>query len=55
VLVDGRARFLADATARAFAAGVKFALGRLAELAEADSETLRAYTRLLLAVNGGRR
>jgi hypothetical protein len=53
--VDGRARFLADATARAFAAGVRFAVGRLADLAQADAETLAAYRQLLRAASGGRR
>lgn len=53
-VLDGRARFLADATSRAFAAGVRFALGRLAVLADADPETLAVYTRLLQAVNGAR-
>lgn len=53
-VLDGRARFLADATSRAFAAGVRFALGRLAVLAEADPETLVTYTRLLQTMNGAR-
>jgi hypothetical protein len=54
VLVDGRARLLADVAERAFLAGIRFALGRLAALAEADPETLRMYTRLLQAVSGWR-
>jgi len=52
--LDGRARFLADATSRAFAAGVRFTLERLAVLAEADPETLATYTRLLQTMNGAR-
>lgn len=53
-VLEGRARFLSDATSRAFAAGVRFTLERLAALSEADPATLREYTRLLRAVNGAR-
>jgi len=53
-VLDGRARFLTDATGRAFAAGVRFTLERLAALSESDPVTLRAYTRLLQTVNGAR-
>ncbi len=49
-VLDGRARFLADATSRAFAAGVRFALGRLANLAEADAETLALYGALMARI-----
>jgi hypothetical protein len=55
VPAGGRARISADETGRAFAAGVRFALERLADIAGADAETIAAYARLLEAVNGGRR
>ena len=46
-VLDGRARFLTDATGRAFAAGVRFTLERLRDLAEADAETRALYAELL--------
>jgi hypothetical protein len=46
-VLDGRARFLADATSRAFAAGIQFTIERLAALAEVDPETRALYAELM--------